>query len=50
MMRWNIASEGDLNRPLLEKLNTLAFYNKRSTKVFGLRMGTTRNISFNRYN
>ncbi len=46
----NIASEGELNRPLLEKLNTLAFYNKRSTKVFGLRMGATRNISVNRCN
>jgi len=32
----NIASEGALNRPLLEKLNTLSFYNKEAPKSLGL--------------
>ena len=32
----NIASEGELNRPLLEKLNTLAYYNKKAPKSLGL--------------
>ena len=31
-----IASEGELNRSLLEKLNTLAFYNKEAPKSLGL--------------
>jgi anhydro-N-acetylmuramic acid kinase len=32
----SIASEGALNRSLLEKLNTLAFYNKEAPKSLGL--------------
>jgi anhydro-N-acetylmuramic acid kinase len=32
----SIASEGELNRSLLEKLNTLAFYNKEAPKSLGL--------------
>ena len=32
----SIASEGALNRALLEKLNTLAFYNKEAPKSLGL--------------
>ena len=32
----NIASEGALNRSLLEKLNTLSFYNKEAPKSLGL--------------
>jgi anhydro-N-acetylmuramic acid kinase len=31
-----IASEGEVNRSLLEKLNTLAFYNKEAPKSLGL--------------